>query len=144
MTKMEWINLLGLFAAVAAGSAYVGHLSGRLDAINPEGAVERIESARDAALEEVGRANDSLSDLGNLHSDTFEWRQGRSAVQMIRVSEGICYLVYVTGRFEGGGETVSIYASGDYWFLGGSSRQAGIGARARCWRFPTFGADQDE
>ena len=107
MTRMEWINLLGLLAVVAGGSTYVGRLSGRLDAINPEAAIVRINEARDAALGAIERAKGGFSDPEGLHAETFEWKNGQSDVQMIRVSEGICYLVAVTGRFQGYGEEVS-------------------------------------
>ncbi len=140
MSRMEWINLLGLLTAVVAGAFYVGHLDGRVDTINPAQAIRDINATRDSALQVIERATEGFSDPGSLQSDVFEWRQGEGAVQMIRVTEGICYLVFVTGRFQGGGESVSIYESGDFWFLGGNSLQAGIGARARCWKFPTFEA----
>ena len=136
MTRMEWVNLLGLLTVFAGGAFYVGHLDGRLDAINPAEAIEDINAAKDTALEAIERANEGFSDPGSLHSGTFEWKNGEAEVQMISVTEGICYLVAVSGRFQGYGEEVSIYAKGDFWFLGGKSVPTQLSARARCWKFP--------
>ena len=142
MTRIEWINLLGLLAAAIAGAAYIGHLQGRLDTINPGKILERIETARADALGEIAEANKHLSGLGDLHTETYEWRQGEAPVQMIRVNEGICYLVYVRGKFEGYGEVVSIENTGDYWYLGGRSEQVDVAAKARCWKFPVLQTDK--
>lgn len=62
MTRMEWINLLGLFAAIAGGAAYLGHLSGRLDAINPEGMIASINKAGTIAVREIEEAAGDLTD----------------------------------------------------------------------------------
>ena len=70
------------------------------------------------------------------------WQQGQQAVQMIGVNEGICYLVYVTGEFNGQGEAIEISERDGFWVLQGhSSIQTSAGlliARAQCWRFPTI------
>lgn len=113
-------------------------MTGRLDIIDSCEVLDRINNARDDALEQIGRASERLRDLGSLHSETYEWKQGNPAMQMIRMREGICYLTDVAGKFEGDGEFVSVFASGDFWFLDGGSNQEGVGARARCWKFPTL------
>lgn len=141
MTKIEWINLIGLAAAVAAGAYYVGHLSGRVDAMDPDESIRRIKETEDEALKKLEAAVGGFSDPANLHSEEFSWTQGQPPVQMIRVNEGICYLAFIRGKFEGTGESVSIDSRGDFWFLGGTSQQAGVAARARCWEFPTLSAD---
>ena len=161
MSRIEWINLLALVVAVAAGGAYIGQLRGTLDSLDPDEVIGRVERAGEAALGqiaiaheglpeelvgrieragatalgEIERANAGLSSLGNLHSDRFDWVQGSSAVQMIRVSEGICYLVHVAGIDDG--DYVSINARDEFWFLEGRARAGG--ARARCWKFPFSG-----
>ena len=155
MTRIEWINLLALFVAVAAGGAYIGQLKGTLESLNPDEILERIEKAGDGALVKIGEASDGVSklhaeivdrierierdgeavDLGSLHPERFEWTQGSSPVQMIRVSEGICYLVSVMGTLDRGGDYLSVNARDDFWFLEGNARRAG--ARAQCWKFPT-------
>ena len=138
MTRIEWINLLALFVAVAAGGAYIGQLKGTLESLKPDETLTRIEEARDRALaeirEEIKRARGPV-DHGRLHPERFEWTQGSSPVQMIRVSEGVCYLVSVMGTLDRGGDYLSVNARDDFWFLEGNARRAG--ARAQCWKFPT-------
>ena len=143
MSRTEWIKLLGLVGVAIVGALYIGELSGRVNTMNPEAAITRINAARDAVLEDIERMNEGFSDPTSLISRVYEWREGQQAVQMIRVSEGICYLVFVRGRFQGGGESVTIYESGDYWFLHGASQQrpGEVAGNARCWRFPTVGAE---
>lgn len=158
MTRIEWINLLALVVAVAAGGAYIGQLKGTLESLNPDEILERIEKTGDGALVKIREASDGVSDLhaeiaewmermermeragdavdlGSLHPERFEWTQGSSPVQMIRVSEGICYLVSVMGTLDRGGDYLSVNARDDFWFLEGNARRAG--ARAQCWKFPT-------
>ena len=152
MTRIEWINLLALFVAVAAGGTYIGHMNGTLESLNPDELLERIEKAGDGELVKIGEASDCVSNLGaeildrimkvngpenrgRLHPERFEWTQGSSPVQMIRVSEGICYLVSVMGTLDRGGDYLSVNARDDFWFLEGSARRAG--ARAQCWKFPS-------
>jgi hypothetical protein len=38
----------------------------------------------------------------------------------------------MTGHFQGGGESITVFASGPNWYLGGTSYQLGVGASARC------------
>lgn len=66
-------------------------------------------------------------------SPEYEWVQGQGPVWMIPISQGFCFLTRVSGSFGGGGESVHVYDGGDgYWWLGGSSFQQGVSARARC------------
>ena len=67
MTKMEWINLAGLIVAATAGSAYVGHLSGRVEAldINATESIEAIQEAEAAAREEIRAAADRFINSGS-------------------------------------------------------------------------------
>lgn len=73
------------------------------------------------------------------------WNQGDDPVQMIPVSEGICYLVQVQGAFEGAWESVKVVATRGNWYLEGVPVPSGhpvrpehrIKATALCWRFPT-------
>lgn len=127
MKLIEWINLGLLIAAVAGGSVYVGNLNGRVDTLQPE----RIEEAVRKAVERIGK----LAQPPSLVPQEFKWEQGKPEVEMIGMNEGFCSLVYVTGRFEGGGEAVSIDVKGNSWYLGGKSNQAGVAARARCWKW---------
>ena len=66
----------------------------------------------------------------------FYWKQGQSPVQMIPTSQGICYLTYVRGKFEGTRESVSITQDNGHWYLSGDSRQVAVKAGAACWKFP--------
>jgi hypothetical protein len=63
---------------------------------------------------------------------TFEWQQGWAAVPMGSTSDRFCFLTAVQGRFKGGGESVQVYISGGSWWLGGSSQQEAVAARALC------------
>jgi hypothetical protein len=63
-------------------------------------------------------------------------------VQMIPVSAGICFLTSVSGKFEGGGEYVTIYPKQDsFWILEARSLQnaEGVEGRARCIGVPNTG-----
>ena len=74
--------------------------------------------------------------------ETYDWHQRTSSESksMMRVEDGICYLVYLKGEFAGEGEEIGIYSEGPYWVLRGHPRDRGptdsISVRARCWRFP--------
>lgn len=65
-------------------------------------------------------------------SDEFHWHQGENHVRMYPSSQCFAFLTKVTGRFEGGGEAVEIYAKDGFWYLGGGSAQIGVAAVARC------------
>lgn len=129
MRKPDWINLGILVIAIASGIAYLGHLEGRVDALQPT----KIESVAEEAVQKITQA----AGIPILDKKQYSWKQGQSEVQMIRVAEGPCYIVYVSGRFQGEREAVSIHIKGDYWFLGGQSEQRGVAAGARCWRWRT-------
>ena len=56
MTRVEWINLAGLGAAVVAGATYVGYLNGQLEALNPRDSLRAIAEASESALNEIAEA----------------------------------------------------------------------------------------
>jgi hypothetical protein len=63
----------------------------------------------------------------------FSWNQGQPAVGLGSVSNSVCFLTEVKGRFAGEGEEVGIFGvSPGVWHLGGTSLQTGVGATARC------------
>lgn len=66
------------------------------------------------------------------YSGAYSWSQGAHSVYMGSQSSRACFLTRVTGRFEGGGESVRVFLSGSSWYLGGNSRQRGVGGSARC------------
>ena len=71
--------------------------------------------------------------------ESFDWRQGRPPQRMIRKSEGICYLSFVTGNFNGDGEVVRVVEGEDgFWYLSGASQKSGVAAKATCWTFPSL------
>ena len=82
----------------------------------------------------------ALSNFGGQSSfePPFKWRRGDAPVKMIRKSEGLCYLVFVEGPFEGPGEFASIYTERNFWFLTGSPDGNEITAKAQCWKFPAI------
>ena len=120
------VSLGGLLIAVISGVFWFARWE--YEAFNGIAEAKK-EAIRE--IQEIGKKAFSDSD-----TITYEWKQGDGEVKMIRVREGICYLVYVSGMFEGHGEYVSIYERGDFWFLGGASQTVAVRARARCWKFP--------
>ena len=125
----RWVSLGSFLIVVISGAFWFG----RWEAQESQ-ALKAIDEAKDEAIREFQKT----LKIAFLDPDTttYEWNQGDEEVKMIRVREGICYLVYVSGMFEGHGEYVSIYERGDFWFLGGASQTVAVRARARCWKFP--------
>ncbi len=68
----------------------------------------------------------------------YSWSQGLSSVQMQPTSTHVCVLTKVSGDFDGGGESVRLYQSNGWWFMGGSSQQSGIGGQAYCFAHNAF------
>lgn len=60
------------------------------------------------------------------------WVQGQRAINLGSANNRACFLTGVQGKFAGAGEAVQVQKAGEYYFLGGQSQQAGVGARARC------------
>jgi hypothetical protein len=65
-------------------------------------------------------------------SGEYFWSQGELARPMGGDADKACFLTYVTGHFEGGGEWVNTFTTGGSWYLGGNSLQQGVAAGARC------------
>lgn len=128
MRPIDWINLGLLIVAIAGGVWYLGQLDGRVNALQPE----KIRKAEEEAVRRINQ----LSQPPILDHKVYKWKQGKPEVEMLGETEGYCYLVYVTGKFEGGGEAVSIYVKGKSWYLGGRSHQIDVEAHARCWKWP--------
>lgn len=75
-------------------------------------------------------------------SRTYTWEQGQPYTWMMPISEGVCMLTEVGGRFAGGGESVAVIQYGGFWVLGGQSMQYGVEAKAQCVPYdqgPTIG-----
>ena len=83
-----------------------------------------------------GVARSEVLQVVPVTSEEFQWRQNSPLVPMVPTKEGLCYLVEITGRFEGSDEAVFIREQNDFWWLGGKSRRSGVAAKARCWVFP--------
>ena len=69
-------------------------------------------------------------------SKEYVWTQGSGPVKMTATSKTTCFLTFVRGKFEGGGEYVQVYEHKGYWYLGGSSGQKDVAAKARCIGMP--------
>ena len=54
--------------------------------------------------------------------------------RLIATNEGVCFLVGVSGDFRGRGEQARVYVDRGYWYVGGTSKQAGVYAEALCAR----------
>ncbi len=65
-------------------------------------------------------------------SSQYVWQQGQAAVDIGDDQNRVCGLTFVTGKFMGGGESVSIEDVGGRWMLSGTSQQVGVTAAARC------------
>ncbi|WP_437723134.1 hypothetical protein [Sorangium sp. So ce861] len=62
----------------------------------------------------------------------YSWSQGRFQENMGNASNRACFLTRMTGKFKGGGEFIQVFNNQGIWFLGGDSKQEGVGASARC------------
>ena len=145
MSRANWIQLGLLCVAVltplvAGVSAFV-NLQARVGDLESKD----IEGARTTAIREIKDAGAAIANFENWSSRSFMWKHGQEEVKMIKNTEGICYLVYVAGKFGGGGEAVSIHVRGDYWYLGGKEGSKGedIEAHARCWGIPSVEETQN-
>ena len=128
---IDWIKMAGIAVSVIAGVLYIGELRGNVLALNPDA----IKKAQEEAAQELMK----LAKKPTLDVRTFKyWGFGGpdSEVEMIGTNEGFCYLTEVKGYFRGGAEAVWIRTRGGSWYLGGKSNQDGVGASARCWKWP--------
>lgn len=57
-----------------------------------------------------------------------------TALTGVDVNNGFCFLTYVRGKFEGGGEVVHVTQSGTDWVIAISSGQSAVRGCARCFR----------
>jgi len=69
------------------------------------------------------------------YSAEFSWEQGHRATRMARSDGNACFLTGVHGKFRGPSELIKISNVGGYYYLTGFSRQAGVGATARCFAY---------
>lgn len=136
MRLIDWIKVAGVAIAIIAGVLYIGELNGRVEGLQAQ--IDQLNP--DKVREELDKGVIKLQNLAKtpmLNPKTFEyWGHGESEVEMIGTNEGFCYLTRVTGKFKGGGEAVWIHVKGGSWYLGGKSQQDGVGASARCWKWP--------
>ncbi|AIY66703.1 hypothetical protein [Pseudoalteromonas piratica] len=66
---------------------------------------------------------------------TYTWHQGQAPVLMGHVNMWYCSLSSVSGKFEGGGEQVSVTINQNgFWQLSGRSQQVSVEAQAICIR----------
>jgi hypothetical protein len=68
----------------------------------------------------------------------YSWSQGQNPTYMGSIYGRACFLTRVGGDFESANERVEVFTSNGAWYLGGSSVQAGVHARARCIVYPWF------
>ena len=66
------------------------------------------------------------------YTGEYRWYQGNNRVSMGSDANRVCFLTFVRGKFEGGGERVEAYRIGGNWWLSGNSYQSGVAAGARC------------
>jgi hypothetical protein len=90
-----------------------------------------------ADVEKIAGQISSLKPAGPPAAATFfYWEQGQPPVRLIRRGEGFCVLTKVSGRFQGGGESVRLWIDGDgWWYLGGESHQLGVNAECAVFKY---------
>ena len=93
----------------------------------PDEGIEQFE-----ATEPLTTLEQELPSVG-----AFNWNQGWAATPMGSTADRVCYLTRMSGRFEGGGESVHAFISGSSWYLAGSSMQVGVSASAYCAYVPS-------
>lgn len=122
--------------AVGSGAAYMGHLNGRIDALDPNA----IRTARDQAIKdirsEVGEVANEWRAPALVYSMTVQDGANYNEPLGLGADEGICYLSSVRGNFRGDGERVWVAQEDGQWRLRGTSRSQGVHVEAHCWRFP--------
>ena len=138
MRLIDWINIGVVVVAIIGAATYIGELRGQLDGLKSQ-VGQLSANAIEIAEEKAAQRLKTLAKGPTLVDRDFSWSQGSSEVEMIGQSEGFCYLTRITGKFEGGGEVVSIHVKGGSWYLGGRSKQTGVAAHARCWKWPVEG-----
>jgi len=90
------------------------------------------------AAEEIASQSSPITSV----SQEFFWQQGQPDKFLGDANQWACFLVKVTGKFEGWGESVFIRAVGNPFgtnlFLTGTSQQSGVSAVARCVQRPSL------
>lgn len=131
LRPMDWINIGLIVTTVIGFEAYVGDIHGRLDGLKDQ--VHKLDPVKIREAEESAAARlRGLATSPTLVDQTYEWEKGHDPVQMVKVSDGFCYLTKLTGNLNGRDEAVWITIIGDYWHLGGMSKREFAAGRARC------------
>ena len=70
----------------------------------------------------------------DLMTTQFSWIQGVSkpTIDIGSAATQFCFLTSISGKFEGGGESIHLKVENGRWLLTGSSNQVGVEALARC------------
>ena len=77
-------------------------------------------------------------ELGELKHFSWDQNENSGKIQMISISEGLCFLTSIRGHFEGEQEWLSITRENGFWYLSGNSWQEGVKGEATCWITPAF------
>jgi hypothetical protein len=135
-------GVLGAWASGATVAALVALLAG---CAAPEQDVDDTsEPGETAASEEQNLAPEE--DIGSVQANLdsswvrgpFVWNQGSADVYLASASTHVCVLTRLKGDFDGGGEKVLVYQANGSWYLGGTSKQSGIGGVAYCYAMSAF------
>lgn len=104
-----------------------------------KGGAERIEAYPSGGRWWLGGSSFQLGVAGSARcvnttnrEGPFTWKQGQQAQPMASSNTSVCGLSKMQGKFEGGGERVAAYVSGNSWSLGGSSAQVDVATAAYC------------
>ena len=146
MRTQDWVGLAAIVASIAAGALFIGQLQTEVRELRRQlearGPIEAINEVLAHALDELRASGQSVvaeSLRGEADVQVHSWHQSsdNSPKRMLSISEGICFLTTVSGRFEGGGEFLTVGPSDDgQWIFRGGSRQSGVQGDVYCWRFP--------
>lgn len=145
MSKTEIGTIAGLLVAVASGALWLGHLTGKIEGLNPK-AIREAQSAAIIAIRGEVEKWGSFVDPKHEAGWVLKVKDDRKVheKQLISVDEGICFITGIQGKFEGNAEHVWIEPVLGHWFLRGTSRQPWVEVSARCWRFPGNSAATDD
>jgi hypothetical protein len=124
--------LIGVLSAVGCGaSADEGIDCGRDDCAHGSSPGESINLSAAPNADAIASTQQELH--GDWATGPATWTQGERPRRLGTVADNICILSRLTGKYEGGGEYVSVTHDGTDWYLQGGSQQVGVAGEALCF-----------
>lgn len=105
------------------------------------GMLVALSTTADAQVSVDQKATQTLSEP--LQPSVYSWERGQPPSVLVPALSHVCFLTFVSGKFEGGGERIALYidtgaAGGPKWVLNGTSAQSELRANATCVRKSKF------